>query len=366
MKKILILFLILFAFASRIYADVEYEYPIQKGVIQSVEYVDLNDNDLLQTKQAAKIKIISGPLKGEIVDSDYILTGNPFYDIDLKKGMKVIMHVDENNGELSFNVEDVYRFDALIIIALIFAGLLLYVGKKKGLYSLVSITISCLLISKLLTPMILSGINPFISALIVALLSTAVTMYFVGGFNRKSTSATLGCILSLLIAGVLSFLTVKFAHLTGFTNENSMFLYSEHQELDFVSITVSAMMLATLGAVMDVGMSIASTINEIHDVDSSKTIKELYDCGMNVGKDIIGTMANTLILVYVGGSLPLLLLASNINFQKFINLNQIVTELSSALIGSIAIVICVPITAFIASELMVKTKEEPDFSTLKE
>ena len=115
---------------------------------------------------------------------------------------------------------------------------------------------------------------------------------------------------------------------------------------------------------MDVGMSIASTINEILSVDNTKTVKELFLSGMNVGRDIIGTMANTLILVYIGGSLPLLLLASNIDFQKFINLNQVVTEIASALIGSIAIVVCVPITAFVASELIKNVPEKFDFSNL--
>ena len=112
------------------------------------------------------------------------------------------------------------------------------------------------------------------------------------------------------------------------------------------------MLLATLGAVMDISMSIASTINEIYTVDNTKTVKELFNCGMNVGRDIIGTMANTLILVYLGSSLPLLLLASNIDFVKFINLNQVVTEIASALIGSCAIVICVPLTALVTSELI--------------
>ena len=103
-------------------------------------------------------------------------------------------------------------------------------------------------------------------------------------------------------------------------------------------------------------MSISSTINEIHQIDETKTIKELFFSGMNVGRDIIGTMANTLILVYMGGSLPLIMLANNIDLQKFINLNQVVTEIASALIGSIAIVICVPFTAFIASQLIKRKK----------
>ena len=142
-------------------------------------------------------------------------------------------------------------------------------------------------------------------------------MYLVGGFNAKSTSAVIGAILSLLFAGLLSYITMFTAHLTGFTEENSMFLYTAHPELDFIGITISTMILATLGAVMDVAMSIASTINEIYITDNTKTVKDLFISGMNVGRDIIGTMANTLILI-----------------------------------GSIAIVICVPFTAVAASQMI--------------
>ena len=116
-------------------------------------------------------------------------------------------------------------------------------------------------------------------------------------------------------------------------------------------------MLAALGAVMDVGVSIASTINEIHETDNSLGIKDLFNSGMNVGRDIIGTMSNTLILVYLGGALPLVLLSNNIDLCKFFNLNQVATEISSALIGSIAILICVPMTAIISSYLIKNDKK---------
>lgn len=209
-----------------------------------------------------------------------------------------------------------------------------------------------LLITHALSPLILIGINPVLATILICVASTAATMYLVGGCNAKSTSAVIGAMLSLLFAGLLSYITMFTAHLTGFTEENSMFLYTAHPELDFIGITILTMILATLGAVMDVASAIASTINEIYITDNTKTVKDLFISGMNVGRDIIGTMANTLILVYLGGSLPLLLLAGNIDLQKFINLNQVVTETASALIGSIAIVICVPFTAVAASQMI--------------
>lgn len=365
MKKFLFVILIFCVSAiSALALDESILMPSVTARVQNVEYVDLSEDNISQVKQNVQVKLLSGNNEGEVIEVDNMLTGNPYYDIKLKSGMKVILHVESSEDGLTYSIEDIHRSNWLIGLSLIFCGLLVYVGKKKGLFSLIAIGITAVLICNVLSPLILFGINPVIATIIICLLSTAVTMYLVGGFNRKSTSATLGCTLSLITAGILSLLTVKIASLNGFSNENSIFLYSAHPELDFVGITISTMVLATLGAVMDVGMSIASTINEIYTVDKTKTVKELFICGMNVGRDIIGTMANTLILVYMGGALPLIMLSTNIDLQKFINLNQVVTEISSALIGSIAIVICVPITAFVAAELIKNTPEKFNFDNL--
>ena len=326
--------------------------PSQTGIVENVQYVDLNDDTVSQTKQTIQVRLLTGEFKGETVELDNMLTGNPYYDIKLKKNTKVILHAEDNGEGVEFSIEDIKRSGNLGWLSLLFCGLLIYVGRKKGFYSLISIGLTVLFITHALSPLILIGINPVLATILICVASTAATMYLVGGFNAKSTSAVIGAMLSLLFAGLLSYITMFTAHLTGFTEENSMFLYTAHPELDFIGITISTMILATLGAVMDVAMSIASTINEIYITDNTKTVKDLFISGMNVGRDIIGTMANTLILVYLGGSLPLLLLAGNIDLQKFINLNQVVTETASALIGSIAIVICVPFTAVAASQMI--------------
>lgn len=344
---VLMLFILLPAFA-----DETKILPSEKGVVKSFEYVDLNDENVSQTKQLVQVQILSGEFKGETIELENVLSGNPYYDITLKKNTKVVLHAEDNGDGVEFSIEDVKRSGNLIWLSLIFCGLLIYVGRKKGFFSLVSIGLTILLITHIESPLILWGVNPIVATILVCALSTALTMYLVGGFNAKSTSALIGAMLSLMFAGILSFITMFSAHLSGFTGENTMFLYTAHPELNFVHLAIAGMLLATLGAVMDVAMSIASTINEIHGVDKSKKVSELFQCGMNVGRDIIGTMANTLILVYLGSSLPLLLLAENIDLQKFINLNQVVTEIASALIGSIAIVICVPFTAIVASQLL--------------
>ena len=153
-------------------------------------------------------------------------------------------------------------------------------------------------------------------------------------------------------------LAIFMAHLTGFAGEETVFLYGARPDLNFQGILSASMIIAALGALMDTSVSIASTINEIYATDNTLGVKELFKSGMNVGRDIIGTMSNTLILVYLGSALPLVLLASNIDLQKFFNLNQVSTEILSAITGSIAILACVPITAIISAYLIKHKKQE--------
>ena len=201
-------------------------------------------------------------------------------------------------------------------------------------------------------PMILNGFCPIASAVLTGILSTFITIYLVGGFNSKSSAAIIGTSISLIFAGALSMLAIYFAHLTGFAGEENMFLYTARPDLSFTGILSASMIIAALGALMDTAVSIASTVNEIYETDKSLTVRQLFKSGMNVGRDIIGTMSNTLILVYLGSSLPLVLLSSNIDMNKFFNLNQVATEILSAIIGSIAILACVPITAIISAILI--------------
>ena len=351
--KTIFLFVLSLFLLLPVFADEPQVLRSETGLIESVQYAD-EDENIGQVKQIVEVKLLTGEFKGEKIELENILTGNPYYDIKLKKGTKVLLHAEDNGNGVEYSVEDIKRSGTLVWLSFLFCGLLIYVGKKKGLFSLFSIGLTIILITHLLSPLILLGINPVLASILVCILSTAITMYLVGGFNAKSTSASLGAILSLIFACVLSYVVMITAHLTGFNSENTTFLYSAHPELNFVSLTISMMVLATLGAVMDVAMSISSTINEIHLTDKTKSVKELFISGMNVGRDIIGTMANTLILVYLGGALPLVLLAGDIDLVKFINLNQVVTEIASAMIGSIAIVICVPFTALVASGLIYK------------
>ena len=356
--KLLILFLF-FNFFIPVFAQ-EYSpkpvLPSEIGQVQSIETFGNSKfsptGELNQVKQSVEVKVLTGPHKGEIFLIDNMLMGNPAYDIKLKNGDKVILHAEQADGGVSFFIADKQRINVLYYLSGLFFALLVVIGKKKGLFSLISILVTLGLIFWVLTPLVLSGMNPILATVLICVLASIVAIYLVGGLNAKSSAAILGTVLSLGIAGALSILSIKFASLTGFSSEESMFLFSAHPNLNFVGILASAMIIGALGAVMDIGMSISSTVNEIFASSSEMSVRELFTSGMNVGRDIIGTMANTLILAYLGGAFSLVLLSNNIDLQKFFNLNQVATEISSALIGSIAIVLCVPITAIVSAYLI--------------
>ena len=360
MKKIF-LFLTCFIFFCSVCFAIEDKAVLKSetGFVKSIEYAD--DSESGNNKQIVDVQIKTGTFKGETVKIENVLTGNPYYDILLKKKDKVILHLEQADDGIQFFISDIKRVQGLYFLLGVFVFLVVLVGRKKGLMSIIATGLIVCFVIWLLTPMILAGINPIFSTVLLCLLSAAIAVYFVGGLNIKSTSAVLGTVLSLILSAVLSVIVIKISRLTGFCCEESVFLYSVHPELNFVGILTSAMLISTLGAVIDIAMSIASTVNEVFELNKELGFQELFHSGMNVGKDIIGTMTNTLILVYLGGSLPLILLAHNIDLTKFFNLNMVVTEIASALVGSIALVICVPVTACITSYLLNLKKKDVDF-----
>ena len=333
------------------------------------DYTEKTDNPEEISKQIVTVKIITGQFKGEEKVTENLMTGNPAYEVFLKEGDRVLLMMEsatdspENIKDVDIFITDVKRAGTIYLYSFIFIAFLIGIGRKKGLLSLLSIVITVLLIFLIFVPAVLWGMSPVIAALVISILSTVATMYLVAGFNSKSNAAVLGTVLSLIFASALALISIKMAHLTGFMGEESVFLYTQKPNLSFTGILAASMIVAALGALMDVAVSIASTINEIHITDKNLGVMELFKSGMNVGRDIIGTMSNTLILVYLGSAMPLVLLASNIDTSKFFNLNQVASEILSALTGSISLLACVPLTAIMAAYLVKKRQKK---ETVKE
>lgn len=369
MKKLLLILFLIIGICLPAQADDKIILKSETGVVENIKYEDaesINQGEQT-TKQEVTVRVLTGDFKGSERIIDNMLTENPAYDIPLSKGDKVILHMEPVSDtvttpeDVDIFIADIQRNTEIYIFTGIFCILLLIIGRKKGLTSIISILSTLVLIFFMLMPMILNGFCPIASAVLTGIISTVITIYLVGGFNSKSSAAIIGTSISLVFAGALSMLAIYFAHLTGFAGEENMFLYTARPDLSFTGILSASMIIAALGALMDTAVSIASTVNEIYETDKTLSVKQLFKSGMNVGRDIIGTMSNTLILVYLGSSLPLVLLSSNIDMNKFFNLNQVATEILSAITGSIAILVCVPATAIIAAILIKRQNEKLEF-----
>ena len=338
-----------------------------EGIVKRIDYdyAEKTDNPEEISKQIVTVKITKGEFKGKEKITENLMTGNPAYEVFLKEGDRVILMMEssssapKNIDEVDIFITDIKRIGTVYLYTGLFVLFLILIGRKKGLMSLISIIITVLLIFLIFVPFVLWGISPIIAALIISVLSTIATMYLVAGVNSKTNAAVLGTVLILVFASALALLAVKTGHLTGFMGEESVFLYTQRPDLSFTGILAASIIIAALGALMDVAVSIASTINEIHLTDKNLGMMALFKSGMNVGRDIIGTMANTLILVYLGSAMPLVLLASNIDTEKFFNLNQVSSEILSALTGSISLLACVPLTAIMAAYMVKRNNLHP-------
>ena len=365
--SLIMAFALFIVFKTPVFAEEAAYNPQAEPIFASgkvLEIVDIKENKELsasfqseQMVQTVKVLVLNGKYKGQTILIENNLTANPAYDINIKPGQRVVLSIDDAIQPPTFFIADIERYPVLMIILGVFLGLLLLVGGMKGMYSIISLGTTALLVFFVLVPAILNNYPPIPSAIVVALVSTFITMVFVGGVNLKSLAASLGTVLSVLAAGIIAMLAIHFAVLNGFHDQESTILLMERPELNFTSILAAAVIIGALGAVMDVGMSIASSIYELKSVNNSLTPAELFKSGMNVGRDTMGTMANTLILAYVGGAFSLILLAANAPVVKLINLGSVATEIVAALAGSIGIVVCVPVTAVIAGYLIGNSKE---------
>jgi uncharacterized membrane protein len=228
---------------------------------------------------------------------------------------------------------------------------------------------SIVVIFYFMLPGILNGFNSIILATISAVMIILATLSIIGGINNKTFSAILGTICGVIIAGIISFVAGYFAHLSGLIAENTetLIVLAQNTKFNINGLMYAAILIASLGAIMDIGVSIVSAVFEIHATNPKLDKKQLFNSGMNVGKDIIGTMANTLILAFVGSSFTLLIIiaATKMPYIQMSNLDIVCTEIVQGIAGSIAIVITVPVTAIISVFFIEKNRTRTNLKKAK-
>ncbi len=363
MKKILLfIMMILIVTNFPVFAEEEYMESVMENaiVLEASEAQSSEEYGEYIEFQEVKLKITSGKYKGEVLEIENHLPENEAYSIYVKKGDKIIIAVDEYGDYYEAYIVDFARTNYIIYLSILFFIILLLIGKTKGLKAIISLTLTVAAVFYILLPQILKGANPVPISIAISIGVTIITIFLVSGINNKSFAAIIGTSVGVIMAGLISYFVGVKIHLTGLSADEATMLMYIPQEIsfNFKNLLFSGIIIGSLGAIMDVGMSIASAIDEVHSANNNLTAKELFDSGMNVGKDVMGTMTNTLILAYTGSSIPLLLLfmAYETSLTEIMNLDIIATEVVRSLSGSIGLVLTIPITALVACILIKKQK----------
>lgn len=344
---------------NRLNRDVQYYSATVLDVVNEDLGPDNYTKEFTVGVQEIQVKLTDGPYKGEVhTFKNHI---SRLYNTIVQKNTDIIVGTYIHEGEiLDLTVSSYQRHSVLGLLALIFCALVAWIGKLKGIKSLVSLFFTGVCVIYLMLPLLLSGMNPVLAAILIVFLSTFVTLWLVAGLNKKSITAMIGTLAGVLIAALVAYVFSGLAHLSGGTMQDTeaLLYVSETSHLQVKGLLLAGILVASLGAVMDVAMSIASAMFELSSVNEKLSSKELIRSGMNVGTDMIGTMTNTLILALAGGSLStvILIYAATISPLQLINLDVLGTELIQGIAGSIGIVITVPVTVLVAAFFCMKQK----------
>lgn len=306
-------------------------------------------------------KILSGEYKGESVKATQTidnLTSNGILSVGV--GDKIFLYQTAPEENIEWEAGDFCRFDTILLLGVVFfAGILLF-GRGKGVKTILSLVFTCLAVFVVFVPAILAGYNAYLVSVVTCLYIIVTTLALVSGPSRKSVAAALGCIGGVMVAGVLSAVVGHMMKLTGYLNDETMYvsLLNETNPIDLRAIIFAAIIIGAMGATMDVAMDIASSLFEIHRKVPDISFRHLVHSGITIGRDIMGTMANTLILAYIGSSLTTVLLYASYqaSLLQLLNRELIVVELLQALCGSCGILCTIPISALITSALCCNIK----------
>lgn len=333
-------------------------YSYEKAVVTEIITDNLQPDGQRAGYQLIKVQIKTGKHKGEVYEatsSEGNLFGATCY-----KGDKVIVTFSVSGDNATVGVYSKDRTAAVLVYVAVFLILICCIGGFNGVKSVIGLIFTFAMIIFMFLPMIYLGMSPFWAAVIMVIVTTMVTMYLIGGNDRKTVSAILGTTLGVLISGLSAWIFGLAADIDGYnvSNIETLVYLGQNTRIKIGELLFAGILIASLGAVMDVAMSVSSAIAEIHDKSPALGMKELFVSGMHVGKDMMGTMSNTLILAFAGGSISVLVLdyAYNLPLRQIINSYSIGIEIMQGIAGSIGVILTVPTTAAMAALLYGRKK----------
>ncbi|HVV15020.1 MAG TPA: YibE/F family protein [Candidatus Paceibacterota bacterium] len=325
---------------------VTYEKGRVAEVVSSEEKL-VPGTDTKSNFQTIKVKMLDGPSEGSVltIDNDFLLAkpGDVLY----------LMHrVNRLDGVDAYSVSAPYRLPVIAFFVGLFLACLFFFGGIQGVRGLVALCMSFFFIGYLLLPGILAGYPPVLVALGVSALIIVLGSYVTHGFNRTTTTAVLGMLATIAITGALAYAAIHLSHLTGFTNEEAVYLnFDTRGSIDLVGLLLGSILIGILGVLYDAAIGQSIAVEELISAGGHLSAREIYRRALRIGREHIGALVNMLAIAYVGAALPLLLLFQASYTQSLeVTLNQelFATEILRTMLGSIGIILTVPITTAVA------------------
>jgi len=322
-------------------------------VQEDTTVVDEATEGVRRGSQKLLIEITEGPDKGKIITLDNYLSA--LYNIYAKEGTKLVLRATMYEEGPNYSIYNYDRTTVLYGFVALFVLFLCGIGGKKGIMALLGLGFTLLAVIRILLPLLIKGYPAVPVTLILIIVTTIISFIFLDGVNKKTVAAAAGTIAGVILSGSFAYAAGMIGHVSGFQMEEaeSLLLIAGTDGIKIKNLLVCGVLIASLGAVMDVAMSIASSVHELQEVNHTLSKAELFRSGMNIGKDAMGTMANTLILAFTGSSLNLLLMiySYGIPYSQLINTDIIAIEIIKGITGSIGIVLTVPFVAFVSSRI---------------
>lgn len=331
-------------------------YDTEGKTFEKARVVDIVEDNETESgnqigNQIVSLELLTGDYKGNTVEA--VSSSSYLYGAHCEVGMRVIAEVNESDDSLYVTVFSQDRTWILYAIVFLFLVTLCIIGGGQGFNSAIALVFTFVCIVFLFLPMIYRGISPVLAAAAVAVLTTFVTMYLIGGLSSKSITSMIGTVAGVGISAVLAVVFGKIAGISGYN-------VSDIEQLEYVGqmtnvrigeLLYAGILISALGAVMDVAMSVASTISEIHFRNPQLSRKELFTSGIRVGKDMMGTMSNTLILAFTGSSINTLVFmyVYGYGIVQITNMYSIGIEIIQGIASTMGVILTVPIVSVISA-----------------
>ncbi len=352
--------------------DAAFERAVVNSVIATKTEQSIRDTTV--TTVIFNATITSGQHKGKTYNMTQLLDEmSPPVPRQVEKGDKILViynEPEEASGAVSgWSYGGVNHTFGVVLLTLSFFSLILIIGRSKGLSTIIALIITSVAVLLIFVPSVLIGKNIYISTIIITMFVILSSLALLNGWNKKTLCAVVGNAGGILASGVLALFINRAFGITGVLNSDYLFLtmLEGGVSIDLPALIWSGILIGSLGAIMDVAMSIASAMFELSEQMYEPSFKKLVVSGMNIGKDAIGTMTNTLILAYVGGSMATILLftAYTRDLVLLLNYEMLLVEVIQAVVGSIGILLAVPITVFFSAFIFLMKKDTPPTEVCK-